>query len=312
MADGGLDEALAKLSAALVAPIDRCLAEGEALVVVPYRELTLIPFALLRDGGGRLLVERHALTVVPSLATLRALRQRGAWERPRPARAYVAGDPAIAARYRASGFGELPAARADAEALAARLRRAGVPEEGIALRLEADAHEASYRGEARGCDLVHLSCHAQLKAPASTSCLYFAPAGPYDGLLLAPEVADVRLDDALAFLSACQTGQGRATADGVVGLGRAFLEAGARAVIVSLWKVEDACASALAGHFYDALLDPESPRSAAEALQTAALATRADLVAGRILAPDGQPLDAHPAYWAPFVALGDALAVRYN
>ncbi|MBI3972119.1 MAG: CHAT domain-containing protein [Chloroflexi bacterium] len=303
---------LARLSEALITPLADSLAAADSLLLVPYREFTLVPFLLLRHPDGVPLVDRHALSVVPSLATLKALRDRAPWTRKHPVRAYVAGDPAIAAKYRARGLGRLPAARADAEAVAGRLRKAGTAERDLVLRLDGDAHEASYRREARGCDLVHLSCHGQLKAPAYTSCLYFAPTGPYDGQLLAPEIADVKLGDALVFLSACQTGQGRATADGVVGLGRAYLEAGARAVIVSLWKVEDTASSVLARHFYDALLDAKQPQHAAGALRAAALATRDELAAGRIKTGDGQPLEPHPAYWAPFIVLGDGLSVRYE
>lgn len=136
--------------------------------------------------------------------------------------------------------------------------------------------------------------------------------GPYDGLLLASEVSDVRLNDALVFLAACETGQGRATADGVVGLGRAFLEAGARAVILSLWKVEDAATAALSNHFYEALLAGEESLNAVDALRAPMLATKADLEAGRLLNADKHPLELHPANWAPFAVLGDGLSVRYS
>jgi CHAT domain-containing protein len=131
-------------------------------------------------------------------------------------------------------------------------------------------------------------------------------------MLLASEVADVKVDDALVFLAACETGQGRATADGVIGLGRAFLEAGARAVILSLWKVEDAVTATLSSHFCRTLLDGSKPLNSAEALRAAMLATRTDLQAGRIFTNVNQPLEPHAANWAPFVVLGDGLSVHYK
>jgi CHAT domain-containing protein len=304
-------DALGKLWEALIGPICHRVAQGEPLTIVPYREFALVPFALLPDPEGRPLVEHHALSIAPSLATLRTLRRRGPWSRPIPTRAYVAGDPTLAPKYR-SRMGRLLVARAEAEAVATTLRTAGVSEENVLLRLTKAAHEESYRREARGCDLVHLSCHAKMDQPAHASCLFFAPHGPYDGLLLASEVADVRLDDALVFLAACETGQGRATADGVIGLGRAFLEAGARAVVLSLWGVEDAATAALSDHFYRALLSPQTPLSSAAALRAAMLATRTDLEAGRIRLGTGKPLKPRPAHWAPFTILGDGLAVRYR
>jgi CHAT domain-containing protein/tetratricopeptide (TPR) repeat protein len=308
--DAEFGEALGKLWRALIEPVQDLLPEGQPLVVVPYREFALVPFALLTDPAGRPLVERHAVTVTPSLATLRVLRERPPWARRAPARAYVVGDPALDPAKHL--LPRLPAARAEAESLARRLTdpETGCPE--VILRLGEDAHELSYRHEAQGCDLVHLSCHGSLEEPAYASVLYLAPQGPYDGLLLAGAVTDVKLNDAVVFLSACQTGQGRATADGVIGLGRAFLEAGARAVILSLWKVEASATAALCDHFYRALLNRDAPATAAEALRAAMLATRDDLQAGRIILPDGEALAPHPLNWAPFIVLGDGLAVRYQ
>jgi CHAT domain-containing protein len=303
-----LDRALASLWEGFIGPIHESLAEEQPLIIAPYREFTLVPFALLRDPKGRPLIERHALSLIPSLSVLRTLRQRGAWNRTLPHRAYVAGDPALDSWHM---LPRLLAARAEAKAVADSLTAAGVSQERVLLRLDVDAHENSYRQEARRCDLIHLACHAKLESPAYTSRLYFAPHQRHDGMLLASEVAEVKLNDALVFLAACETGQGRATADGVIGLGRAFLEAGARAVILSLRKVEDAATGALSVHFYRALLDAEKPRNAAEALRAAMLATRADLEAGRILAGDQRPLRPHPANWAPFALMGDGLSIRY-
>jgi CHAT domain-containing protein len=305
----GDDKAFEELWEALIGPVHDSLVDDGPLILVPYREFALVPFALLRDPQGCLLIERHALTVTPSLATLRVLHERGPWSRSRPVRAYVVGDPAIDP---ATWLDRLPYARREVEAVAARLRGVGVSSDSIILRVDQDAHEESYRREALGCDLVHLSCHAQLEEPAYTSRLFFAPYKHYDGLLLASEIAAVALDDALVFLAACETGQGRASVDGVIGLGRAFLEAGARAVILSLWKVEDAATAVLSAHFYSALFDMHKPRNAAEALRVAMLTTRADLEAGQILGHDSQQLTAHPANWAPFIILGDSLSILYQ
>ncbi len=307
-ADDVLNRALRLLWQGLIAPVSDLIGPDEPLMIVPYREFTLVPFALLQDPEGVPLIERHPVAVTPSLATIGALRARGPWERPRPGRAYAAGDPAFQPRFR---LARLPAARAEAVAVAAILRAVMSHDGQLLLRVDADAHEESYRYEARGCDLVHLSCHAQLVEPAYMSRLILAPCGQQDGLLMAAEITDVKLNDALVFLGACQTGQGRVTADGVVGLGRAFLEAGARAVVLSLWKVQDEATYALTNHFYASLLQGEERPMAATALQEAMLKTRADLRANRIVAA-GQALADHPRYWAPFFVLGDAFAVRYG
>jgi hypothetical protein len=306
-----LDVGLAPLSSALVEPVaDLLLADG-AVVLVPYRESWLVPFGLLTLPDGRRVGDVHAVSLVPSLSTLQALRARGTWIRPRPRHAYLAGDPLLPPRFLAMGLSPLAGAAAEVGDVAEQLRAHGVAKEDLVQRTGAAAGELSYRTEAIDCDLVHLACHARLREPASASCLYLAPAGHFDGLLTAAEVPSVRLADALVVLTACDSGQGRPTADGLIGLGRGFLEAGARVVVVSLWKVSDAATAALASHLYAALLDPSLTRDLAHALQDAVRQTRDQLAAGSIVDANGVTIDARPAHWAPFVAVGDAWSVKY-
>lgn len=276
-------------------------------MLVPYRELTLVPFALLQDETGRQLLERYAICLAPSLTTLRTIKRRNVWRRRLPENIYLVGDPAIK-----RGFERLPHALKDVEEIRSILESSGVPVEKIVLRKDAAATEESYRREARKSDLIHLAGHATINEPAYLSCLHLAPAPPYDGELTASEIRNIPLNDALVFLAACQTGQGRPTADSVIGLGRAFLEAGARAVVLSLWKVEDAATSALTKHFYRALFNSEHQRNAIEALRIAMLATRDDLRGGRIVSTTGEILPPDPYYWAPFMIIGDGLSVKFE
>ena len=92
----------------------------------------------------------------------------------------------------------------------------------------------------------------------------------------------------MVVLSACDTGRGKITGDGVVGLSRAFLTAGVESVVVSLWKVDDNETVALMLEFYKQLL--EEPNRAI-ALQKAMLAKR-----------DGS---GEPSQWAAFALFGD-------
>lgn len=110
-----------------------------------------------------------------------------------------------------------------------------------------------------------------------------------DGILTAAEIARLRLDADLVVLSGCETGTGQRTeAESVIGLGRAFLLAGARRVCGSLWKVEDAATQVLMTKFYEGLLARGLPT--AHALRLAKLA-----LIRRGLAP---------FYWAPFIVIG--------
>ena len=114
-----------------------------------------------------------------------------------------------------------------------------------------------------------------------------APGNGEDGLLTASEILDMELQANLAVLSACDTGRGRITGDGVVGLSRALITAGVPSVVVSLWAVPDAPTAALMSEFYRQL---DQGHSKAHALQQAMLITL-----------EQSP---HPKDWAAFTLIG--------
>ena len=97
------------------------------------------------------------------------------------------------------------------------------------------------------------------------------------------------LGGATVVLSGCQTGQGQPAGSEVLGLISAFFYAGARGVVASLWKVDDAATAILMGHFYDGLA---RGRPTAEALRQAQVA---------MLAGDDYRL---PYYWGAFQLTG--------
>jgi CHAT domain-containing protein/tetratricopeptide (TPR) repeat protein len=116
-----------------------------------------------------------------------------------------------------------------------------------------------------------------------------APGDGEDGWLTAEEISALDLQADLVVLSACDTGRGRITGDGVVGLSRAFLVAGADTVVVSLWQVPDDATAALMVAFYQQLA---TTRNKAQALRLAMLATQNQY-------PD-------PRNWSAFVLVGEA------
>jgi CHAT domain-containing protein len=305
-----LDDALDTLSQALIAPLTDLLAREKllplvlsqrGLTLVPYRQLALIPFALLPAPTGRLLIEEAPLSQVPSIATLRALCVR---KRPAPRRCLVYGAPTVDPRHEVE---PLPGAATEAASIADLLVRARAVSDDFRARVGGEATEPAYRADSLDAALVHLACHAAAREPASQSALYLAPSAAHDGLLVPHEIAEGQLANALVFLSACQTGLGRPTADGVIGLGRAFLQAGALSTILSLWRVFDVAAAYLAAYFYRAALGIEQRAvPVAMALQVAMLATRDAIAAGRIRTAEGEVLKNHPAHWAPFALLGEA------
>ena len=109
-----------------------------------------------------------------------------------------------------------------------------------------------------------------------------------DGLLRVDEVTGLRLNADLAVLSACQTGQGQVfRSEGVSGLARAFLFAGCRGVVCSLWRVDDEATSELMAGFYAGL---KAGLPAADALRR----VQWEMIRA------GRP----PSQWAPFVLIG--------
>ncbi len=135
-----------------------------------------------------------------------------------------------------------------------------------------------------------------------------------DGILTAKEISmlDLRGVDLLV-LSACQTGLGRITGDGVFGLQRGFKKAGANAILMSLWKVDDGATRILMTHFYDYLMQGygkhESLRRAQKDMQTMevkdpprrkrAITSRAK----RARHAKSLKKYADPYYWAAFILL---------
>ena len=121
-----------------------------------------------------------------------------------------------------------------------------------------------------------------------------------DGYLSASEIAALKLDADLVILSACNTAAGAATsAEALSGLARAFIYAQARALLVSHWEVySDATVKLITTTVREMARDPKVGRS--EALRRSMLA----------LIDNGAPHEAHPAYWAPFVVVGEGAATR--
>jgi CHAT domain-containing protein len=113
-----------------------------------------------------------------------------------------------------------------------------------------------------------------------------------DGLLQVYEIFNLRLNADLVVLSACRTGLGKEVkGEGVIGLTRAFMYAGARSVVVSLWRVADRPTADFMARFYRRL---DQDRNKAEALRQAKL--EMIQAGGRF---------SHPLFWAPFILTGE-------
>ena len=108
------------------------------------------------------------------------------------------------------------------------------------------------------------------------------------GLLTASEILNLRLSSKLVVLSACDTGRGKITGDGVIGLARSFIAAGTASILVSLWAIPDAPTAELMEVFYQQL---QTNPDESIALRQAMLATKTKYP--------------HPQNWAAFTLIGE-------
>jgi CHAT domain-containing protein len=157
---------------------------------------------------------------------------------------------------------------------------------------EGEATPERARQMAQGARVVHFACHARADGvdPLGSG-LLLAPAGSDAGLLTAADVVSKwRLRADVVMLSACETAVGQVRRyEGMYGLARAFLYAGARSVGASLWRVGDVSTARLMGAFYREYV---AGVGKAEALRRAQVE----------LLRDKQYAD--PYYWSCFVLMG--------
>jgi CHAT domain-containing protein/tetratricopeptide (TPR) repeat protein len=158
---------------------------------------------------------------------------------------------------------------------------------------ETAREELIKKGGLQNFDYIHLATHGFVNSeyPELSGLLLTQDAkATEDGILYMGEILGLNLTAELVTLSACETALGKKVeGEGVRGLTTAFLFAGAKSVIASLWKVADESTSLLMIAFYNELL---SGKSKAAALQSAKL----------LLLKDERYK--HPYYWAPFVQIG--------
>lgn len=180
------------------------------------------------------------------------------------------------------------------------------------VRLGADATEASIKalsasGALARYRVVHFATHGllagQLDGAQEPGLVLTPPAEASDrddGYLNATEIAALNLDADMVVLSACNTAGGSAAnAEALSGLARAFIYAQARSLFVSHWEVDSEATVKLITSTVG-VLSKEPSVGRAEALRRAMLA----------MIDTGQPKQSHPAYWAPFVVVGEGAGAR--
>ena len=115
--------------------------------------------------------------------------------------------------------------------------------------------------------------------------------GHEDGVLRVDEISQLELNRSVIVLSSCNSGLGKnITGEGIYGLSRSFLLAGARSLVVSLWPIDDKISAHAFEHFYQNIIEGKS-------VSNSLFDTRRWMIQETIFK--------HPYYWAPFVLIGD-------
>ena len=325
-ADVAVEGAARELSAMVIEKAAAALA-GKRLLIVADGELQRIPFSILPDRpSGEAMIAGHEIVMTPSASALAALRSQVAGRKRAPKSVAVFADPVFDASDARMRGGSAAAVQPGGEAARllehvaetsgsqagtglriARLPFTSEEADGIARLaprgsvLKATGFEAS-RATALNANLgeyrfLHFATHGYLdtERPALSALVLSqidSEGRPVDGFVRVNDIYNARIGADLVSLSACQTGLGKdVRGEGLMGLTRAFLYAGAPRVVVSLWNVNDRATAALMTSFYERMLRRGERPS--QALREAQLDLRKD------------KRWKSPYYWAAFVQHGD-------
>ncbi|KAL9954091.1 hypothetical protein ACROYT_G041585 [Oculina patagonica] len=271
------------------------LLQGDDAIIVPDGPLCLAPFAAFLDSDSRYLNDFIRIRIIPSLTSLKLIEaspkdyhvQNGA---------LIVGDPCVEEITNKRGKPILPQlsyARVEAKMIGAILKTPPLTGK--------EATKGEVLKQITSVALVHIAAHGDAK----TGEIALAPNPGWtsripkeeDYILKVADVQAVQLRAKLVVLSCCHSGRGTVTADGVVGIARAFLGAGARSVLVSLWAIDDEATMEFMRSFYENL---GRGYSAGLALNQAMKSLR-----------ETEKFNA-VKYWAPFVLIGDDVKLHFG
>ena len=270
---------------AVIGPIEDFL-DGDELIVVPDGALSLAPWAALSES--------LRIRTIPSLTSLKLIIDSPD-EYHCKSGALLVGDPCLKKFTTKLGYpiyDQLEYAKKEVEII------------GEILKCKPLTGEAATKQEVlrriNSVALVHIAAHGSKEtgeiALAPDPC-WESKIPKEENFLRMSDIQAVKLRARLVVLSCCHSGQGEVSSEGVVGIARAFLFAGARSVVATLWAINDETTLEFMKSFYQHLRGGES---ASYALQVAMKCLR-----------DSDKFSA-PKYWAPFVLIGDDVTIEFD
>ncbi|MCV3217490.1 CHAT domain-containing protein [Plectonema radiosum NIES-515] len=283
----GNNKQLQQLYQILIEPITEFLPKDadERVIFIPQNSLFLVPFPALQDASGKYLISQHTILTAPSIQVLEITRQhQQRVQKMELQDVLVVGNPTMPP-FKSHQLIPLPGAEQEAKQIAPLLNTEAF--------IGSEATKVAIVERMPTARIIHLATHGllddadELKVPGAIA---LAPSGTDDGWLTATEIMNLKMLKAeLVVLSACNTGQGRLTGDGVIGLSRSFISRGVPSVIASLWSVPDAPTASFMVEFYQNLQRGDNK---AQALRQAMLTIK-----------EKHP---NPIDWAAFTLIGEA------
>ncbi|MDJ0581549.1 CHAT domain-containing protein [Crocosphaera sp.] len=283
---------LQQLHQLLIEPISDLLPSdpNQPVIFIPQGELFLVPFPALQDKEGTYLIEKHTILTAPAIQVLDLTqKQQANVEQANLQGKVIVGNPTMPEVTVKIGeppvqLRPLPAAETEAIEIAKLFNTQPL--------IGSQATKKTIVSQLPQARIIHLATHGLLddfQGLGVPGAIALAPSGNDNGLLTANEILDLKLNAELVVLSACDTGRGRITGDGVIGLSRSLITAGVPSVIVSLWSVPDAPTASLMTEFYRNWQEKEMDK--AQALRQAMLTT--------------MKTHRNPKNWAAFTLIGE-------
>ena len=267
----------------------RDLLQGDEVVIVPQGPLCLAPYAAFMDLKSKYLCETFRIRLLPSLSSLQLIQNCPPdWHS--QTGALLVGDPWV---QEITTLEQLVWAEKEVRMIGEILQTLPL------VGKEATKDEVLRR--ISSVSLVHIAAHGRMEtgeialAPSPTRSSLNPARENY--LLTMQDVLKSQIRARLVVLSCCHSARGEVKSEGVVGIARAFLGAGARSVLVSLWAIDDEATMEFMKVFYQHLVHG---RSVSEALNKAMKSMRES---DRFSAVK---------YWAPFVLIGDDVTLEFK
>ena len=271
------------------------LLQGDEVIIVPDGVLNMAPYSAFIDHDSKYLSEYTRVRVIPSLTSLQLINRCPEGHHLKSG-VLLVGDPYTEEVITKAGcevFKSLPYAREEVEMIGKLLKTTPL--------IGKNATKSEVLKQIGSVSLVHIAAHGLME----TGEIILAPnpsrrskiPNQEDFLLAMSDVQAVRLQARLVVLSCSNSGRGSITAEGVVGIARSFLGAGARSILVAFWEIDNEATMEFMRSFYQQLVDG---KSTSVALHLAMKSLR-----------DSEEF-ADVRYWAPFVLIGDDVRIEFG